>query len=207
MLDYTLIKGGCKNFILNYYIFNGNIIVNYADKSVETVPYSIEKEKEILERMKLQVIDSKNKFKDLNYRYEIFLKLFIDIILLYGMFIFSIFNYDMSIITNIIGNILCSGFSLLFGYNFFKYRKIRNDVMKNLLFLRNEDSLNISIRDNPNVTMKLNEKIREKIYGDRDSNFKFSFNSIDNISYSELYSIYSVAYNKGNVRARKRHLK
>ena len=47
MLDYTLIKGGCKNFILNYYIFNGNIIVNYADKSIETVPYSIEIEKEI----------------------------------------------------------------------------------------------------------------------------------------------------------------
>lgn len=207
MIDYTLIKGGCRDFILNYYIFNGSIIVNYADKSIESFPYSIEKEKDILERMKLQVIDSGKKIKDLDYRYEIFLKLFLDGILLYGMFLFSIINYDMSISANIIGNILCSGFTLLSGYHFFKYRKIRNDVRKNFLFLRNEDSLNIFIRNNPMVTINLKEKLREKIYGDKSSNFKFSFNSIDNISYGEIQSIYRVTYNKGNVRSRKRHLK
>ena len=89
MKDYSIGKNNSKHFILNYIIIGKQIIVYYANDDVDTFDYSIEKEKEILERMKYQVISSKNFYKGLNTKFEIFLKLFINEILLFIMFIKS----------------------------------------------------------------------------------------------------------------------
>ena len=57
MKDYTCVWTNQYDFILNYSIVDGNLVLNMASGKLKTYPYSIEKEKEILEKMRQQVIN------------------------------------------------------------------------------------------------------------------------------------------------------
>ena len=209
MKDYSLNDIQRKKFILNYIIIGKQIIVYYANDDVDTFDYSIEKEKEILERMKYQVISSKSFYKGLNTKFEIFLKLFINEILLFIMFIIGSMSITLTLITNIIGSILLPISILITGYNLNKCNSIRNDFKKHLLFLSNEEYFNNVIRNNLDATKELDEKLRKKVFNDESNNFRFSINTIDNMEYKELREVYryvdNSVNNKPNTLERKRN--
>lgn len=196
MKDYSIDKNNNKHFILNYIIIGNTIIVYYANDDVDTFDYSIEKEKEILKKMKYQVISSKSFYKGLNTKFEIFLKLFINEILLFVMFIIGSMNMKLAIIPNIVGAILLPISMIITGYTLNKCNKIRNDFKKHLLFLSNEDGLNNVIRNDMNATKGLDEKLRRKVFNDESNNFKFNINTIDDIEYKELREVYRYIDNR-----------
>ena len=209
MKDYSLNDIQRKKFKLNYIIIGKQIIVYYANDDVDTFDYSIEKEKEILERMKYQVISSKRFYKGLNTKFEIFLKLFINEILLFIMFIIGSMSITLTLIPNIIGSILLPISILITGYNLNKCNSIRNDFKKHLLFLNNEEYFNNIIRNNLDATKELDEKLRKKVFNDESNNFRFSINTIDNMEYKELREVYryvdNSVNNKPNTLERKRN--
>ena len=204
MKDYTIDKSISKYFILNYIIIGNTIIVYYANDDVDTFDYSIEKEKEILERMKYQVINSKNFYKGLNTKFEIFLKLFINEILLFAMFIMSSMSMNFTLIPNIIGNIILPISIIITGYKLNKYNNIKKDFKKHLLFISNENGLNNVIRNDMNVTRGLDEGLRKKVFNDCSNNFKFNINTIDGMEYKELREVYRYVDNKNKVLTKRK---
>lgn len=204
MKDYSIDKNNSKHFILNYIIIGNTIIVYYANDDVDAFDYSIEKEKEILERMKYQVISSKNFYMGLNTKLEIFLKLFINEILLFIMFIIGCMNINFTLIPNIIGTILLPISMIITGYKLNKCNKIRNDFKKHMLFINNEDYLNNIIRNNIESTKGLEEKLRRKLNNNESNNYKFTINTIDGMEYKELREVYRYVDNKNKVLTKRK---
>ena len=66
---------------------------------------------------------------------------------------------------------------------------MKNDIKKHILFLRNENSLNLIIRNEPKITNNLNNKLQKKLLNN--SKFYFNINSIDNLEYKDLEQIYN----------------
>lgn len=198
MKNYSLSETQSKNFILNYIIIGKQIIINYANNDIDVIPYSISNEKEILNKMKNQVLNSKRYSSELNNKFEIFLKLFIDEVILFILCIIAMININFTLIPSIICSIIFPIVIGLTGYKLNKYHNIRKDIKKNLLFLNNEDNLNQTIRNNHKITEGLDEKLREKIYIKETNNFSFTFNTIDNIKYRELQEIYRCVNNNIN---------
>lgn len=196
MKDYSISKKSSKHFILNYIIIGNKLIVYYANDDVDSFEYSIDKEKEILERMKYQVTSSKKFYDGLNTKLEVFLKLLINEILLFTMFIMACMSINLTLIPNIIGTILLPTSIIITGYKLNKYNKIRNDFKKHLLFINNEDYLNNIIRNDIESTKGLEEKLRRKLNNNESNNFKFTINTIDGMEYKELREVYRYVDNK-----------
>lgn len=196
MKDYSISKNSSKHFILNYIIIGNKLIVYYANDDVDSFEYSKELEKDILEKMKYQVINSKNFYMGLNTKLEIFLKLLINEILLFIMFIIGCMNINFTLIPNIIGSVLLPISMIITGYKLNKCNKIRNDFKKHMLFINNEDNLNEVIRNNVDITRGLDEELRRKVFKSESNNFKFNINTIDDFKYKELREVYRYVDNK-----------
>lgn len=184
--NYSLNKNEATSFILHYEVINAFIYITYGDGRIDVKSYSIEEEKRILKKMKNQVLNSKNFLVDLNYKFEIFFKLLLDEILLLTMFIVTIISIGLPYFSTIIGLLI---FPIIMGFTSYKlngYKKLRKDIKKNLLFVKNEDNLNIIIRNSPEVINKLRDKVLTK----SSNKFVFTLNTIDRIKYEELQQIY-----------------
>ena len=192
MKDYSLSKEYKKDFILHYEIINNYMYISKADGKIEIKKYSKEEEIKILEKMKNQVLNSKEFSTTLNQKFETFVKLFLDESLLLTMFIVTILTLGLPIIPTIIGFITFPVIMTLTGLKLGKYTKLRNDLKKNLLFLKNEDNLNPILR-------KDTELLKEKT-----NNFSFTLNTINDISYKQLIDLYSTL-NKPKKLTKKRH--
>lgn len=191
MKNYSISSAKSKEFILNYKVVGNQIIINYADGNVKMRDYSIQAEKEILEKMRMQVLMSRSFSANLNNKFEIFLKLFLDEVLLFVLFGIGAINLNLSLTGIIMGSII---FPIVIGYTGYKlrgYQKIRNDIKKNLLFINNEDRLNPIIRQKSHVTKRLRDELRKKICCGNTNTLPFSLNSIDRLSYRELKEIYN----------------
>jgi len=186
--NYCLNKVNSKYFILNYIVLNNQLIINYADGNIQYIPYSIENEKNILNAMKYQILNSKRFVNLLNQKFEIFLKLFLDELLLFILLIIASFN--MQLISSIVGFSILTSVIGLTGYKLFKYNNIRNDIKKHLLFISNEDDLNIGIRNNPELVRGLDDKLKGKVLSKESNNFLFTINTIDKMKYDELKRVY-----------------
>lgn len=204
MKDYLSDKNGSKDFILNYIVIGNTIIVYYANDDVDTFEYSINKEKEILEIMKYQVINSKNFYNGLNTKFEIFLKLFINEILFFVMFIIGSMSVNFTLIPNIIGSIVLPISMIITGYELKKCNKIRCDYKKHILFLKNEDYLNNIIRNNIDATRELEEKLRMKVNNNESNNFKFNINTINGMEYKELKEVYRYVDNRNKTLTKRK---
>ena len=202
--DYSIGINSGKHFILNYIIIGNKLIVYYANDDVDSFEYSKELEKEILEKMKYQVINSKNFYMGLNTKLEIFLKLLINEILLFIMFVIGSMSIKLTLIPNIIGSILLPISIIITGYKLNKCNKIRNDFKKHLLFINNEDYLNSIIRNDIESTKELEEKLRRKVNNNESNNFKFTINTIDGMEYRELREVYRFVDNKNKSLIKKK---
>ena len=192
MKDYSLSKEYKKDFILHYEIINNYMYISKADGKIEIKKYSKEEEIKILEKMKNQILNSKEFSTTLNQKFETFVKLFLDESLLLTMFIVTILTLGLPIIPTIIGFITFPVVMTLTGLKLRKYTKLRNDLKKNLLFIKNEDKLNPILR-------KDTELLKEKT-----NNFSFTLNTINDISYKQLIDLYSTL-NKPKKLTKKRH--
>ena len=166
--------------------------ISKADGKIEIKKYSKEEEIKILEKMKNQVLNSKEFSTTLNQKFETFVKLFLDESLLLTMFIVTILTLGLPIIPTIIGFITFPVVMTLTGLKLRKYTKLRNDLKKNLLFIKNEEKLNPILR-------KDTELLKEKT-----NNFSFTLNTINDISYKQLIDLYSTL-NKPKKLTKKRH--
>ena len=191
MKNYSLNKKEAEIFILNYIILNNFIIVNYANGNVITMPYSTQKEKNILEKMRHQVLDCGEFYSILKNKFKIVSKL-----LVYEVIIFVSLLAAIVITPNpALVFVIVSIFSLVIGISFtlykvLYYQKLRNDIKKHLLFLDNEDYLNLILRNNKNIRQNLDTTSLTKVYEGRQGDFSFDINTIDNINYSELKHLY-----------------
>ena len=124
MKNYATNNESAKDFILKYIVFNNHLIINYANGSVEWIPYTIDNEKAILNKMKRQVLKSKRFLNNLNIKFEICVKLFLNMFLLFILFIISLFSATLPIW------VICGSFimfpttMLITGYKLFSYQKV-----------------------------------------------------------------------------------
>lgn len=207
MKNYSFIEKTAKEFILSYKIIDDTIVITKADNSIEILQFSLQNEQSVLERMKEQVIRAKAFFKNINIYFEIFSKLLLNEITLLVMFLVMKFSIGIALLPTIMGLVIFSTIMSITIYKLSKYRCLRDDIKKNLLFLNNEDCLNLAIRSNPKATEELPTRLKDKILSN-DTSRPFTLNTIDKIKYRELKQIYNqvekiVGRSKRKIRKRK----
>lgn len=190
MRDYSIDKDEAKEFILNYLIMGDKLLVYYANGNVEDIDYSVQAEKEVLERMKAQVLNSKRFSENLNFKFDVFFKLLVNEIMLLILFAVTAFNINMTVIPAVLSIIVFATIIGLTVYKMVDYQNLRNDIRKNNLFLDNEDNLNPVIRYTPEVIRGLDERLKAKVLDSDSDNFSFTFNTVDRMEYKELDQVY-----------------
>ena len=181
-----------KDFIMGYNIKDNDIIIRYGDNSTSVVSYSRDKERELLEKLKEQVLDSKVILLEFKNKVDIFKKLLLDEGVLLLMFIIAIVSVGIPFFTSVVG---FSVFFLAISFTIIKlgdFIEIRDDIRKRLLFINNEECLNIKIRNAPEVVRNLDEYLYNRTFP-KGLAMPFSLNTIDNIEYRDLKDIYNLA--------------
>jgi len=188
MKDYTF--GNDKDFILNYKIKDGIIIVNYSD-DVKAIKYSKEIEEDLLKTMNIQrknTYYSSLRKSDLKHNKSSF-KFFsvLTIILLFAAICVAFVPVLMTLFIGM--SFITAMISIGCGINTFKIKKelkeVELDRAKNNLFIKNELLLNEKIKDNV-VYESSSEMIRNLT--DKTSKDKkvFDLNKIDKLSLEDL---------------------
>ncbi len=180
MKDYTNNSGDKKEFILNYKIEENivgekKIIVSMANGDKLVVPYSLENEKNLLLKMKEQVINAKGVYDKLVERADFSLILAgIEGIMINSIFLFSDKYYLLGIpgllfLKNIIVGLRAAIHS--------------NDLEKNNLFLKNEK---LFLKDNINLNVK--NKVSKKALKVINSckNDRITLNDIDKLKKKDV---------------------
>lgn len=178
-------------FITSYEIDNDSIIVYYADKKTEILKYDKETEKQLLKKMKRQVLQSYNDKKE--YRNKMLLYLFWNVNTLYWTF-YSI-NSLMSK-KEFEALLLICGIMQFICFGYFNNRLISSitsykDLEKNKLFIDNEELLNKEY--NNYINSISNAKIKNEI---PDNIVKYDINNIDKVKYKNLKKMIKRAKNK-----------
>jgi len=196
MKNYTLNEIDSENFILNYKIVDDEIIINFASKKHKdkcVIPYTIENEKEILKKMKQQVVESSN-FSRTQKRIE----MEAPTILSYGLFAFIsisalnavalFFGLTQATIFLLPYNLI---FLLISSYGLYELvsSKVKlSDVRKNRLFLENEELLNKNLGKrleyHKNMSLGIKTKKNEMC-----KHIDLDLNKIDKIKYKRLKSV------------------
>lgn len=190
MKDYSLDQFQAERFILNYKIKGNEIIVNFAKKNKKdkyVIPYTIENEKKLLQKMKQQVLDSNHFFITRMKSYEEA----VDTIIPYSLFglllfgILSIIGWG-EVFTFCFFSIPTVISSLTFLYSI--YWKIDNnkkldDIKKNQFFLKNEELFNFkqNTKSTNNIILGTKYKLDK-----RTNQIDLNLNSIHKLKYKEL---------------------
>ena len=164
MKNYCLNDSAAALFILNYEVDGNNIIINFADKKSSTIPYSLEAEKKILEKMKKQVLNSRKFEEDQKDFISSAIKFYvIDGALFAGNVFILLNNITNSPSTNKVLMGICALAILLNTYLFANSKIKLDDLNKNKLFLENEEMFNArSI--NLNSIDKMNYKQFKEVF-------------------------------------------
>lgn len=218
MKDYTYKKD--KDFILSYEVVEDKIVINYASgKKYETI-YTKELEKDILEKMKNQVINYSAKMEEKKSKKKF--NNIINLIISVGIIIFTLSVLNISsLYSYLVAISLCE-----ITYAFPKF--IRNskiaDYEKNKLFIDNIELFQNGIKEDmgiyKNIDRESKRVIEEVIENNKvlnDDNIKRpNINSIDDISYKSLENIYELLekneefskyYNNSEVSSKRKVLK
>ena len=185
MKDYS---NNSNSFILNYTIEDNMIIVNMASGDKCEYLYSIDKEKEILEKMKKQVlhpdtyfylIDQKERSKSAKF-YSVYNSAFFMI----NVYAITFGHSSAPIISS-----LCAAWFLCESsrriYNLLDSQSIIDDINKNMMFINNEEAIKSGLltyynRRIDTKTKNIVEPVEMK---------KITLNSMDKIKYKELKSL------------------
>ena len=190
MKNYSLNYEDSKTFILNYKIEDNQIIVNLASGEEYVIPYSLENEKNLLNRMKEQVLNSVEFECEQKRRFSAAWK----------WTIFSSAMLALNAVSLATGNsltpivsIICSGWFVIdITYNIYRMidsKKKIEDVNKNRMFLKNKELLNERVKSNQNILSNTNTKTKELVASTPKDEQVFSLNTMDKIKYQELKTI------------------
>lgn len=189
MKNYELDIENSKRFILNYKIVNEEIIINLGTGEKYPIPYTIENEKRILEKMKRQVENCKKgvyakkqhiKGKRNTVVASSAIMLFNIISIAYGIDI-------IPIMVNITSLLICASVTSYFGIKLSDAKETLDDIEKNKIFIINEMELNTNVKNNSNCLSNTTEKTKEIIAKNKEKNI--TVNTIDQISYEDLKKI------------------
>lgn len=180
-------------FLTTFYeIKDHTIIVYNKDGSIETMANSYKNQKQVLEKMKNEIVNI-NKHFNLNIS-----KLKKDIVRNFGIL------GGISIIT-IIMNLFTANSLALFtmGISFLLVAVtasdirtlyiLKDDYKKYSLYLENNTYLNDAIRNFPELTNKLNKNIKKKVLPDNKKEIAFTLNTIRDVKYKDLEKVYETA--------------
>ena len=193
MKDYTFKK--VKDFILNYEVIDNKIIINYASGKKYENLYTKELEKDILKKMKEQVIKYGVKMEEKKSK-----KVFNNIINLIISFILVFFTLEIlnfGIFTWLVGILLWEVTYAL--PKFIRDSKI-TDYEKNKFFIDNMELFQNGIKEEMGIYKNLDKESKAVIknvldnkYNQEDDNIKyFNINYIDKITYKSLKNIHEL---------------
>ena len=186
MKDYSLDYESSKTFILNYNIENNQIIVNLASGEKYIIPFSIDNEKRLLERMKNQVKDS----SDYEYKQEKrFSSAWKWAIWSSLMLVFNSIILATGISALPVVNGICAFDSSLRIYSMVDSKRKLRDIKKNRTFINNENLLSDNTKINQNVLSNVSTKTQELVTSTPEQKPIFTLNSIDKIGYEDLKKI------------------
>lgn len=193
MKNYAMSYSDKEKFILNYEIKDNKIIINYATGEKKDVLYSREDEDRILDKMKMQVVESVELDKEVTSNFK-------SLVIPFGMV-----GYGSSYImlSNIINNLsnsqitsnmegiipflaVCLSLSVFPTVKGIKYYKILKDIDKNSLFQEYNFYMNLNMRIEDKYLEGLSEKTKEIIRSTKDGDNIFTFNTIDKMSYKDV---------------------
>jgi len=190
MKNYLLNPIEKERFILNYKIKDNKIIVNFAKKSCRNkhsyvIPYTIENEKKLLQKMKDQMLDAEYFFGVKMKRCREIIDIVSDYSLM-GILVFGLINVICfeNLFLFCVTCIPTAISSLFFAYStYWKIdKKIKlNDFKKNQFFLENERMFKLKSKFNKNVLCGIRSNVDEKTNQE-----ELNLNSIHKIKYKEL---------------------
>ncbi len=192
MKNFAMRRKDSKTFILNYKVEDNQIRIHLASKEKYIIPYTLENEKNILGRMKQQVLNAEafeNKQK----------KQFSDAIvnLILALFIVGISVYllivnpkNIMIAWPIVAISLGGLLSFFAMVAMKKSKKKIKDIYKNRMFIAHEKKLNESIKNNQNILYHTSSRTKEVISSMLlKKQPAFTFNTVDKMRYQELKQI------------------
>ena len=194
MKDYTIGKEDKNEFILKYEIKDNDIIIEYASGEKYKTPYTREIEKNILEKMKNQILKTdvtKLKRNRIN-------KLVLNFGLLNCLYLGMVGFLGLEVIKFIL---ICLGLNALFvGVPFVKNTRKINDYYKNKCFVDNMKLFQDGIKENMGIYLNLDRKSKKFIDKTIKHNKELeensikepSINTIDNISCDTVGIIYEM---------------
>lgn len=186
MKNYSLNFEDSKTFILNYKVEDNQIIVNLASRENYVIPYTLENEKILLERMKTQVLNS----REFEYEQKKIFYLYMILATYCGIALPIFVIGDTTIpFLDVIGAGL-SAFSTIYGvYKMIDIKRKIKDINKNKMFLNNEEILNEKVRSNQNILSNTDTKTKKLVSSTPEDKPIFSLNNMDKIKYKELIKI------------------
>lgn len=182
MKNYALNEKQEKTYILNYYVKDGKIIINLANGEKEELDYSLENKKIILERMKKQVIDSLSLLSECKKSLK---RLYLIESVLVAFLITNLLSIINDKAENEAASYIAEGivapFAISNAISIVNYNKILNDILKNKMFIYNEELFS---KDNLNnhYIHGINKRIKLFLV-DKD---EITLNDMDNISYRDF---------------------
>lgn len=191
MKDYTFNNEDKKMFILSYKIKKDNIIIKLASKEKYIIPYSIENEQKILERMKEQITENvdfeRKSIKEYIVLVLITIALGLGTMLIAGKLLPGLIANPS--IKTLLSNMptfvvaLITLTSLVFTES---TKSILKDFRKNKLYLEKEEELNNKVKDNQNILSNVSNKTKKMVESTPEDKEVFDINKIDKISLKDL---------------------
>lgn len=189
MKDYSMDLEDSKTFILNYKIKEDKIIIKFANRKKLIVPYSLENEQKILEKMRNQVLQSDEIKQNQSNKFLTFFNgLIIDFVMTVlfigavsglarlGVYI-STFVYAMGDIP-----------LFLAINNFCKVLRVKgtiNDLNKNRKFVDNEEKINDHLASNPDILLNATKTTR-LVCSTEEKTPALTINTVDKMSNRDL---------------------
>lgn len=194
MKDYSLDKETRKKFIKKYTITDEktttpkNIVIHYANRKKHKIPYSAEKELEIIKKIDDQTKMIENSQHEISMKKSIRNTLFITLEIVAAAIILNIPNISIPnyIITSLL---LISGVILDLAEvsKIIRSNIIKKDMEKTQFFKENEEEITKGI-NNKNVINNVNEKTKQIIKDQKEeTNIPvININTIDSMSLKDL---------------------
>lgn len=195
MKNYALNFEDSRSFILNYKVEENEIKVNFASGEKYIVPYSMENERRILEKMKNQILFSEEFEKKQQKRFSSSLKWSLWDVAMISLIAVIMSNgiANYSPIINVI--IMCFYTIDIFFriYSMIDSNVKYKDIQKNKMFLKNEELINSKVRSNQNILCNTKIETRNLITSTPEEKPVFNLNNIDKIDSNELeYILYNI---------------
>lgn len=211
--NYALDEEKKMSFVLKYKLEDDNLVIEYADGEIQVLPYSIENEKELLRRMKRQVLEADEMVESANdvcRLVRMFSKIFLMVtIATMFYYVFPVANSITDIlVVELAGLLFASPIFVLFKKVIKDQKELIKDINKNKLFIDNELLFQSEITKDMELDKNIDSKVRDVInlyQNIEKSNMDIvrpNINDIDDIPYDVFMDLYDVVLESSKNKTR-----